>query len=145
MAVFGTNNVGPTINTFGTDGQKVHLTAILSGDEFWCQGFSEPDNGSDLAGLRTRAEITDDGFVINGQKVWTSIGLHATHCMLLVRTDPDAPKHAGISALPIPMDTPGLTRRPIRQINGEAEFAEWFLRTCLRPDVGTPRPANGGG
>jgi alkylation response protein AidB-like acyl-CoA dehydrogenase len=133
VAVFGTNNVGPTINTFGTDEQKVHLAAILSGDEFWCQGFSEPDNGSDLAGLRTRAEITDDGFVINGQKVWTSIGLNATHCMLLVRTNPDAPKHAGISALLIPMDTPGLTRRPIRQINGDAEFAELFLEDVFAP------------
>ena len=127
VAVFGTNNVGPTINTFGTDEQKVHLSAILSGDEFWCQGFSEPDAGSDLAGLRTRGEITGDGFLINGQKVWTSIGLNATHCMVLARTDPDAPKHAGISALLVPMDTPGLTRRPIRQINGEAEFAELFF------------------
>ena len=127
VAVFGTNNVGPTINTFGTDEQKVHLSAILSGDEFWCQGFSEPDAGSDLAGLRTRGEITGDGFLINGQKVWTSIGLNATHCMVLARTDPDAPKHAGISALLVAMDTPGLTRRPIRQINGEAEFAELFF------------------
>lgn len=127
VAVFGTNNVGPTINTFGTDEQKVHLSAILSGDEFWCQGFSEPDAGSDLAGLRTRGEITGDGFLINGQKVWTSIGLNATHCMVLARTDPDASKHAGISALLVAMDTPGLTRRPIRQINGEAEFAELFF------------------
>ena len=127
VAVFGTNNVGPTINTFGTDEQKVHLSAILSGDEFWCQGFSEPDAGSDLAGLRTRGEITGDGFLINGQKVWTSIGLNATHCMVLARTDPDAPKHAGISALLVAMDTPGLTRRPIRQINGEAKFAELFF------------------
>jgi alkylation response protein AidB-like acyl-CoA dehydrogenase len=136
VAVFGTNNVGPTINTFGTPEQKGHLAAILSGEEFWCQGFSEPDNGSDLAGLRCRADLTDDGFVVNGQKVWTSIGLHATHCMLLVRTDPDAAKHAGISALLVPMDTPGLTRRPIRQINGDAEFAELFLE-----DVVVPRSA----
>jgi alkylation response protein AidB-like acyl-CoA dehydrogenase len=127
VAVFGTNNVGPTINAYGTDEQKVHLAAILNGDEFWCQGFSEPDFGSDLAGLRTRADATDDGFIVNGQKVWTSIGLNATHCMLLVRTDPEAPKHQGISVLLVPMDTPGLTRRPIRQINGEAEFAELFF------------------
>jgi alkylation response protein AidB-like acyl-CoA dehydrogenase len=131
--VFGTNNVGPTIASYGTDQQKVHLSAILNGDEFWCQGFSEPDNGSDLAGLRTRADITDDGFVVNGQKVWTSIGLNATHCMLLVRTDPEAPKHAGISALLVPMDTPGLSRRPIKQINGEAEFAELFFEDMFVP------------
>jgi alkylation response protein AidB-like acyl-CoA dehydrogenase len=137
VAVFGTNNVGPTIAAFGTDEQKVHLSAILNGDEFWCQGFSEPDFGSDLAGLRTRADLTDgpDGgaFIVNGQKVWTSIGLHATHCMLLVRTDPEAPKHAGISALLVPMDTPGLTRRPIKQINGEAEFAELFFEDMVLP------------
>ena len=133
VAVFGTNNVGPTIAAFGTDEQKVHLAAMLNGDEFWCQGFSEPDFGSDLAGLRTRADITDDGFVVNGQKVWTSIGMHASHCMLLVRTDPDAPKHAGISALLVPMDTPGLTRRPIQQINGESEFAELFFEDMFVP------------
>jgi len=133
VAVFGTNNVGPTIAAFGTDEQKVHLSAILNGDEFWCQGFSEPDFGSDLAGLRTRADVTDDGFVVNGQKVWTSIGLHATHCMLLVRTDPEASKHAGISALLVEMDTPGLTRRPIKQINGEAEFAELFFEDMVLP------------
>ncbi len=133
VAVYGTNNVGPTIAAFGTDEQKVHLAAMLSGDEFWCQGFSEPDFGSDLAGLRCRADLTDDGFVVNGQKVWTSIGMHATHCMLLVRTDPDAPKHAGISALLVPMDRPGLTRRPIKQINGESEFAELFFEDMFVP------------
>ncbi len=136
VAVYGTNNVGPTINSWGTPEQKHHLAAILHGDEFWCQGFSEPDAGSALAGLRTRAELTDDSFVINGQKVWTSIGMHATHCMLLARTNPDAPKHAGISALLVPMDTPGVTRRPIKQINGEAEFAEVFYE-----DVVVPRTA----
>jgi alkylation response protein AidB-like acyl-CoA dehydrogenase len=148
VAVFGTNNVGPTIATFGTDQQRVHLSAILNGDEFWCQGFSEPDNGSDLAGLRTRAELAGDGpdagFVVNGQKVWTSIGLHATHCMLLARTDPDAPKHAGISALLVPMDTPGLTRRPIKQINGDAEFAELFLEDVHVPRSALLGPLHGG-
>ncbi len=133
VAVYGTNNVGPTINSWGTPEQKQHLAAILHGDEFWCQGFSEPDTGSDLAGLRTRAELTDDSFVINGQKVWTSIGMHATHCMVLARTNPDAPKHAGISALLVPMDTPGVTRRPIRQINGDAEFAEVFYEDVIVP------------
>jgi 3-oxochol-4-en-24-oyl-CoA dehydrogenase len=133
VAVYGTNNVGPTIAAFGTDEQKRHLPAILNGDEFWCQGFSEPDFGSDLAGLRTRADITDDRFVVNGQKVWTSIGMHASHCMLLVRTNPDAPKHAGISALLVRLDTPGLTRRPIKQINGESEFAELFFEDMVVP------------
>jgi 3-oxochol-4-en-24-oyl-CoA dehydrogenase len=144
VAVFGTNNVGPTINAYGTDEQKVHLAAILNGDEFWCQGFSEPDNGSDLAGLRTRADVTDDGFIVNGQKVWTSIGLNATHCMLLVRTDLEAPKHRGISALLVPMDTPGLTRRPIKQINGEAEFAELFFEDMSVPKSALLGPLNEG-
>ncbi len=144
VAVYGTNNVGPTIASFGTDEQKVHLSAMLSGDEFWCQGFSEPDFGSDLAGLRCRAEPTDDGFIVNGQKVWTSIGMHATHCMLLVRTDPDAAKHAGISALLVPMDTPGLTRRPIKQINGESEFAELFFEDMFVPRSALLGPLNEG-
>lgn len=144
VAVFGTSNVGPAINTFGTDEQKLHLRAILDGDEFWCQGFSEPDAGSDLAGLRTRAELTDDGFVINGQKVWTSIGMWASHCMLLARTDPGAPKHAGISALLVPMDTPGLTRRPIRQMNGETEFAELFFEDVAVPRGALLGPLHGG-
>ncbi|MEI8241554.1 MAG: acyl-CoA dehydrogenase family protein, partial [Actinomycetota bacterium] len=133
VAVFGTNNVGPTIAAVGTTEQKKSLQAILMGDEIWCQGFSEPDAGSDLAGLRTKADITDDGFIVNGQKVWTSIGLNATHCMLLCRTDPDALKHKGISALLVPMDTPGLTRRAIKQLNGEAEFAELFFDNMFVP------------
>ena len=133
VSVFGVNNVGPTIAAVGTPEQKEHLKRIVSVDELWCQGFSEPDAGSDLAGLRTRAELIGDEFVINGQKVWTSIGLGATHCMLLVRTDPDAPKHRGISALLVPMDTPGITRRPIKQINGKSEFAELFFEDVRVP------------
>lgn len=144
VAVYGTNNVGPTINVYGTPDQRRHLEAILYGSEVWCQGFSEPDAGSDLAGLRTRAEVTDDGFIINGQKVWTSIGLHATHCMLLARTDPDASKHKGISALLVPMDTPGITRRPIRQINGSAEFAEVFYENVFVPKAALLGPLHEG-
>jgi alkylation response protein AidB-like acyl-CoA dehydrogenase len=136
VAVFGVNNVGPTIAAWGTPEQRRHLQAIVSADELWCQGFSEPDAGSDLAGLRTRADADGDDFVVNGQKIWTSIGLGATHCMLLVRTDPDAPKHKGISALLVPLDLPGITRRPITQINGAAEFAELFF-----DDVRVPRSA----
>ena len=127
VAVFGVNNVGPTIALHGTPEQKRHLQAIVDVDEIWCQGFSEPDAGSDLAGLRTRAEWVGDGFTINGQKIWTSIGLNASHCMLLARTDPNAPKHKGLSALLVPLDLPGIARRPIKQINGEEEFAELFF------------------
>ncbi|MCU1395523.1 MAG: hypothetical protein JWM34_3951 [Ilumatobacteraceae bacterium] len=133
IAVFGVNNVGPTIAAVGTAEQRRHLAAIAEGREFWCQGFSEPDAGSDLGSLRCRADITDDGFVINGQKVWTSIGLDATHCMLLARTDPEAPKHKGISALLVPLDTSGISRRPIKQMNGEAEFAELFFEDVSVP------------
>ena len=140
VAVFGVNNVGPTIAASGTPEQKLHLGKILTAEEVWCQGFSEPDAGSDLAGLRCRADIDGDGFRINGQKVWTSVGLDATHCMLLVRTDPDAPKHKGISALLMPLDLPGVTRRAIKQINGKAEFAEMFFA-----DVHVPRTALLGG
>lgn len=127
IAVYGVNNVGPTIAAAGTQTQKQHLRGITSVEELWCQGFSEPDAGSDLAGLATRAVIDGDHFIVNGQKVWTSIGTWASHCMLLVRTDPTAPKHKGISALLVPLDTAGITRRPIKQINGESEFAELFF------------------
>ncbi len=144
VAVFGTNNVGPTIAAVGTSEQKKSLQAILMGDEIWCQGFSEPDAGSDLAGLRTKADVTDDGFIVNGQKVWTSIGLNATHCMLLCRTDPEAMKHKGISALLVPMDTPGLTRRAIKQINGEAEFAELFFDNMFVPRTALLGPLHEG-
>jgi alkylation response protein AidB-like acyl-CoA dehydrogenase len=144
VAVYGVNNVGPTIAAVGTPDQLRHLAAIVNGDEFWCQGFSEPDAGSDLGGLRCRADLTDDGFIINGQKVWTSIGIHATHCMLLARTDPDAPKHKGISALLVPLDTPGVSRRPIKQINGESEFAEVFFEDVIVPRTALLGPLHDG-
>jgi alkylation response protein AidB-like acyl-CoA dehydrogenase len=133
----GVKNVGPTMAMWGTDEQKAHLPRILDGTELWCQGFSEPDAGSDLASLRTRAVIDGDDFVIDGEKVWTTQGLRATHCELLARTDPDATKHAGISALLIPLVLPGIERRPIRQITGDIEFASMSFqevrvpRSCL--------------
>lgn len=144
VSVYGVNNVGPTILAVGTEDQQKHARAIVDATEFWCQGFSEPDNGSDLAGLRTRAEVDGDDFVITGSKIWTSIGLNATHCMMLVRTDPDAPKHRGISALLMPMDLPGLERRAIKQINGEAEFAELHLDEVRVPTSSLLGPLNEG-
>jgi alkylation response protein AidB-like acyl-CoA dehydrogenase len=104
-----------------------HVPRILDASEIWCQGFSEPDAGSDLASLRTRAELVGDDYVINGQKIWTSTGLQATHMLLLARTDPAAPKHSGITALLVPMDAAGIERRPIRQISGDEDFAEVFF------------------
>jgi len=133
IAVFGVKNVGPTIAAAGTPEQREHLQRILTAEEVWCQGFSEPDAGSDLAGLRCRAELHGDHFVVNGTKIWTSIGLWATHCMLLVRTDPEAPAHRGISALLVPLDTPGITRNPIVQATGERDFAEMVFEDVVVP------------
>jgi alkylation response protein AidB-like acyl-CoA dehydrogenase len=142
--ILGLNNVGPALMAFGTPEQKASLPGILSTDELWCQGFSEPDAGSDLASLRTRAVRDGDEFVVNGQKIWTSEGMDATHCLLLVRTDPDASKHAGISALTVRMDTPGIERREIRQIDGEAGFAEVFLTDVRVPVSALLGPLNKG-
>ena len=144
VAVFGVKNVGPTIAAAGTPEQKEHLARILSADEVWCQGFSEPDAGSDLAGLRCRAVLEDDHFVVNGSKVWTSIGMWATHCMLLVRTDPEAPAHRGISALLVPLDTPGITRRPIVQATGDSDFAEVVYEDVVVPKDALLGPLHGG-
>ena len=136
--VLGVNNVSPTLMRYGTPEQQAHLRGIQAGTEVWCQGFSEPGSGSDLASLRTRAVLDEDTgeFVINGEKIWTSEGMEADYCMLLVRTDPDARPHKGISALLVPMDSPGITRRPITQITGEGGFAQVFF-----DDVRVPRAA----
>jgi alkylation response protein AidB-like acyl-CoA dehydrogenase len=134
--VLGVNNVAPTLMHVGTPEQRRHLAGIQAGTEVWCQGFSEPGSGSDLASLRTRAALDGDDFVINGQKIWTSEGMAADYCLLLVRTDPDAKPHKGISALLVPLGTPGITRRPITQITGEGGFAELFF-----DDVRVPRSA----
>jgi alkylation response protein AidB-like acyl-CoA dehydrogenase len=127
--VLGVNNVAPTLMRYGTPQQRSHLRGIQAGTEVWCQGFSEPGSGSDLASLRTRAVLDESTgeFVINGEKIWTSEGMEADYCMLLVRTDPDARPHKGISALLVPMDSPGITRRPITQITGEGGFAQVFF------------------
>jgi alkylation response protein AidB-like acyl-CoA dehydrogenase len=125
---FGDTLVGPTLLQWGTEEQKLKfLPGILKGQTRWCQGFSEPNSGSDLASLKTTAVLDGDEWVINGQKVWTTQGHHADYCFLLTRTDADAPKHKGISYLLVPMRQPGVEVRGITQPDGTAEFCEVFF------------------
>jgi alkylation response protein AidB-like acyl-CoA dehydrogenase len=125
--------VAPSLLEHGDAAQRALAPAAIRGDEVWCIGMSEPEAGSDLAALRTRAVRDGSNFVVNGQKVWTSYAAAADRCFCYVRTDPEAPKHRGISVLIIDMDTPGVEVRPLRQLTGSAEFAEVFLTDVRVP------------
>jgi alkylation response protein AidB-like acyl-CoA dehydrogenase len=128
IGVIGLGMAGPTIVAHGTEEQKArYLKPILSADEIWCQGFSEPDAGSDLAAARTRAERRGDVYVVNGQKVWSSFAHIADFCILVTQSDPDAPRYRNLTYLLVDMHAPGVEVRPLRQITGEAEFNEIFF------------------
>ena len=131
---FGDTLVGPTILQWGTEEQKKEfLPGILRGQIKWCQGFSEPEAGSDLAALQCKADLDGDEWVINGQKVWTTMAQNADYCFLLARTDQDVSKHAGISYLLVPMDQEGVEIRPIEQVDGSGEFNEVFFTDARCP------------
>ena len=128
VGVIGLSMAGPTIIAHGTEEQKSrYLQPILSAEEIWCQGFSEPDAGSDLAAARTRAEPRGDVYVVNGQKVWSSFAHIADFCILVTQSDPDAPRYRNLTYLIVEMHAPGVEVRPLRQITGEAEFNEIFF------------------
>jgi len=132
--VFSVGMIGPTLIVHGTEQQRrEHLARITSGESIWCQGYSEPGAGSDLASLQTRAARDGDEYVINGQKIWTTGAHHADWCFMVVRTDPDAPKHRGISFLLVDMKTPGITVRPIVNMAGHHEFNEVFFEDVRVP------------
>jgi alkylation response protein AidB-like acyl-CoA dehydrogenase len=141
----GVSNIAPAIMTLGTDQQKErYLRPMLRGDEIWCQGMSEPDAGSDLASLRTAARAEGDVFVVGGQKTWNSLGPYADWCQLYVRTDPEAPKHKGISCLLVDMSSPGITVRPLRTMSGDFTFSELFLDEVIVPRSNMLGPYNEG-
>ncbi|HET7352681.1 MAG TPA: acyl-CoA dehydrogenase family protein, partial [Gaiellaceae bacterium] len=134
VGVIGLGMAGPTIIAHGTEEQKArYLRPILAADEIWCQGFSEPDAGSDLAAVRTRAERRDDVYVVNGQKVWSSFAHIADFCILVTRSDPNAPRYRNLTYLIVDMHTPGVEVRPLRQITGESEFNEIFFSNVEVP------------
>ena len=135
IGVIGIGMAGPTIIAHGTEEQKTrYLPPLLAADEIWCQGFSEPGAGSDLAGVRTSARIDDGHFVVNGQKVWSSFAHLADFCILLTRSDPDSSRHAGLTYLIVDMHAPGVEVRPLRQLTGESEFNEIFFTDVRVPE-----------
>jgi alkylation response protein AidB-like acyl-CoA dehydrogenase len=141
----GLSNIAPAIIQHGTDEQKRELLPrMLRGDDIWCQGFSEPDAGSDLASLRTSAALDGEHFVVNGQKTWNTLGHVANWCELLVRTDPAAPKHQGISCLLVDMTLPGVEVRPLVTITGEREFNEIFFTDVRAPKSALLGPLHDG-
>jgi alkylation response protein AidB-like acyl-CoA dehydrogenase len=145
LNVIGMNNIAPAIMQYGTDGQKRELLPrMVRADDIWCQGMSEPDAGSDLASLHTRAVRDGDDYVVNGQKIWTSLGHRANWCQLYVRTDPDAPKHKGISCLIVDMSLPGIEARPLVTLNGASDFAEIFFNDVRVPADALLGPLNAG-
>ncbi|WP_293001709.1 acyl-CoA dehydrogenase family protein [Mycobacterium sp.] len=149
LNVIGMNNIAPAIMQHGTEEQKrTLLPRMMRADDIWCQGMSEPEAGSDLASLRTRAVRTSDShgdcYIVNGQKIWTSLGHRAAWCQLYVRTDPEAPKHKGISCLILDMSLPGIEVRPLVTLSGEADFAEVFFNDVRVPADALLGPENGG-
>jgi alkylation response protein AidB-like acyl-CoA dehydrogenase len=149
LNVIGMNNIAPAIMQYGTEQQKrTLLPRMMSADDIWCQGMSEPEAGSDLASLRTKAvrhgDEHDGVFVVNGQKIWTSLGHRADWCQLYVRTDAEAPKHKGISCLIVDMKLPGIEVRPLVTLNGDADFAEVFFHDARVPANALLGPLNGG-
>jgi len=145
IGIIGLGMAGPTIIAHGTDEQKsAHLAQTLSGEEVWCQGFSEPGSGSDLASLRTKAEDAGDHYVVSGQKVWSSFAHIADYCILVVRTDPDVPKHKGITYLLVDMHSEGVEVRPLVQITGDPEFNEIFFTDVKVPKSNVVGEANAG-
>lgn len=148
LNVIGLNNIAPAIMQYGTESQKLTLLPrMMRADDIWCQGMSEPEAGSDLAALRTRAVRygpKDSDFVVNGQKIWTSLGHRADWCQLYVRTDPEAPKHKGISCLIVDMTLPGIEVRPLVTLNGDADFAEVFFHDVRVPVDALLGPLNAG-
>jgi len=145
LNIIGINNIAPAIMQYGTEAQKgALLPRMLRADDIWCQGMSEPEAGSDLASLRTRADRDGDDFVVSGQKIWTSLGHRADWCQLFVRTDPDAPKHKGISCFIVDMSAPGIEARPLVTLDGAADFAEVFFNHVRVPADALLGPLNKG-
>ena len=145
VGFFGEGLLGPTLVAYGTEEQKQRfLPPILRATELWCQGYSEPNAGSDLASVQTRAVLDGDEWIVNGQKVWTTFAHHADWCFVVTRTDPNAPPHQGISYLLVPMDQPGVTVRPLRQPTGTSEFNEVFFDDARTPADMVVGEINGG-